>query len=326
MKAHAPLILDMNNTYLNAGKAGFAEEAAKRLQKLMNTKMVFRVTDKSTYNMDDDLGFKGSIYAVDYTKVPGNEGGEKNGYSNYKLPMRFENSAYEIKGPLFLPNLHRLNDDTLIQADKQAYYPYSDNFIPRYTERRGNTVFTCSFYHYLVMGAPDTMVFKNVYDADSGEKSVKFTVPSPDETGCINVMIDVDPSYQNELSGFIGTWEGKRERGLSMGGTVTTKWVDKLKLVVEPSDGGAVKFTLYIDSSDEIDIKSSSVELAPNGTNYKFSGSTVTILSKYSISGYEYKFTLSEGSITMTEPTSTWDVDAQDFVSCDVSYTLTKSD
>lgn len=30
------------------------------------------------------------------------------------------------------------------------------------------------------------------------------------------------------------------ERGFSAGGYVTAVWVDKLKLVVEPSDGGGV--------------------------------------------------------------------------------------
>lgn len=187
MKCHAPLINDLNDTFLNKAKAGFSELATEELRDLMNTRMEFRVFDEAVGTSNRD--FFRSTYAVDYHSIEGNSGAEKTGLKSYNLPMRFENSLNPVNGPIFLPNIK--SGDKIHRASTYDYFKYSDNLIPRYIASRNNVVFSCTFYHYLLMGAPDSMVFRDVKDKDAKDITEFFDLPMPDKTGVIRVNITV---------------------------------------------------------------------------------------------------------------------------------------
>ena len=61
------------------------------------------------------------------------------------------------------------------------YYPYTPDFLPA-ANKKNNTVYRCSYYHYLMMGAPQEMIFKDVSDvkanASAQEVPGKIEIPS----------------------------------------------------------------------------------------------------------------------------------------------------
>lgn len=183
MKTHVPIIKDLNETYARKAKAGMAELVSDELHKLMNIKMEFRVIDEAVGDSRKD--FARSVYAVDYKSIPGNNNAAENGFKSYQLPMRFDS----VSGPIILPSINT----------KQGYHPsttndyltYTDNFIPRYIARNENKVFTCTFYHYLLMRLPDFMVFRIMKDESAKEIKVPIELKEPDNDGVMRITLNV---------------------------------------------------------------------------------------------------------------------------------------
>ena len=183
MKTHAPIIKDINETFSHKAKAGMAELVSDQLSDLMNTKMEFRVIDETAGESRND--FYRSVYAVDYKSIPENRNAVEKGIADYNLPMRFE----DVTGPLILPSIFDKNRFHPSKTDD--YLNYTDNFIPRYNSKNGNVVFTCSFYHYMLMGLPDNMIFRDVGREDDKGISVPIELKEPDKDGVIHITLNV---------------------------------------------------------------------------------------------------------------------------------------
>ena len=148
------------------------DEIEHKLLPVLNTELVFHVKDQSLQPGED---FSKSRYNVNWETIKENSP-YKNGdklFSDpgFRTPMRFSLPA---EGPLFLPY-----GDTDQKISRHEYYPYDDNFIPK--PMGGDVVFRCSVYHYLMMGAPEKIIFADPYAKDY-EKAprVEGTVEMPD--------------------------------------------------------------------------------------------------------------------------------------------------
>ena len=183
MKTHAPLIKDINETFAHKAKAGLAELVSDELSDLMNTRMEFRVIDEAVGASRKD--FFRSVYAVDYKTIPGNSNASANGIKNYTLPMRFDS----VTGPIILPGIK--TDKGYRSSKTEDYLTYTDNLIPRYKSGNDNVVFTCRFYHYLLMGLPDFMIFHNIKDEDAKDVLVPIELKEPDKDGVIRITLNV---------------------------------------------------------------------------------------------------------------------------------------
>ena len=147
------------------------DETEHKLLPVLNTELVFHVKDQSLQPGED---FSKSRYNVNWETIKENSP-YKNGdklFSDpgFRTPMRFSLPA---EGPLFLPY-----GDTDQKVSKHEYYPYDDNFIPK--PMGGDVVFRCSVYHYLMMGAPEKIIFTDPFAKDY-EKAPRvegaFTIP-----------------------------------------------------------------------------------------------------------------------------------------------------
>ena len=152
------------------------------LEKQLNQVLVFHVQDQ------DAERFQSSPYCQDFYAYPFNEDwrltfddvfdlndegptGADYADPELMLPMYFEN----VKEPLFQPidqaspafDPKKPNEVQRVSA--REYYPYLDNFLPRAGAYHGldeeDVVFKCTLYHYLMMGAPTSMVFQKYPEA-----------------------------------------------------------------------------------------------------------------------------------------------------------------
>ena len=132
------------------------KELDEKLIPVLNAELVFHVKDESLKEGQD---FTKSKYYVNWKNVKENSpylNGEKLfNDPDFRTPMRFS----EAREPLFLPYLK--NGE---KVDPKAYYPYTDNFLPK--PMGGDVVFRCTVYHYLMMGAPEYIFFKDPYAKD----------------------------------------------------------------------------------------------------------------------------------------------------------------
>ena len=237
MKVHAPLIKDINEMYAHKAKAGMAEMVSADLAKLMNTQIAFYVYDEAV-GMND---FSRSVYAVDYKTLPGYSEGKKP--DAYETPMRFDS----VKGPIILPGINQ--GGVYHTSTTEDYLAHSENFIPRYQPGKKNLVFKCTFYHYLLMGLPDFMIFHNVKDPDAKDLLVPIELSEPDQQGTINVVLNI--------------------KGQSKTGTVS----EKLKIESSPMDweyAEGTTATVVIDDKLNVEVS------IPRGSTTESSGKYVT--------------------------------------------------
>lgn len=192
MRAHAPLIKDINETFAHKAKAGLAELVSDDLLELMNTRMEIRVIDEAVGDSRKD--FFRSVYAVDYKTIPGNQNAAVNGIKDYKLPMSFES----LTGPIILPGIK--TDEGYRSSTTDDYLTYTDNLIPRYQANRDNVVFSCRFYHYLLLGIPDVMIFHNVKDEEANDIRVPIELKEPDKDGVIRITLNVKGQSQTDTT------------------------------------------------------------------------------------------------------------------------------
>ena len=164
------------------------KELEQTMLPVMNCQLVFRVEDTS---LKAGESFRDSIYNVDWKTLKGNErfvqGGEEIRYDDPKLrtPMCFVGTP---EAALMLP---LLPSDTLWDPAtektpppshnrKENYYPYTTGFLP-VPNQKNSVVLRCSYYHYVMMGAPSQMQFRDVRENASSVNSdlvASFRLPS----------------------------------------------------------------------------------------------------------------------------------------------------
>ena len=309
---------------------------------LLNTQIEFTVEDTSLNNPKD---FSKSLYNAAevstgiYTnyEAPDGETYSNNFKYNYDYPMTFrtkdKNGKYQrLDVPVFLPGNDWSEDNTVSgmnvrKGDYIEYYPAQNNFIPYLRDSGGNVVFRCTYYHWLMMGAPTAIAFKDVREKNSQPEIIDFEIPSPGDDGIMRVNIRIGEKSNSDLDVFLGTWEGTEN-----GSNGFLDYTHKHRLEVEHTDDGGISFRMYTkteyDKEYELDgsyILGGSSKSASNHS-YEFNGSTLKILykNKDSSNSVLQTYVLSGNTITITVPHSYWDVDKEDFVEYTMDYTLTK--
>lgn len=171
------------------------EQIRSEILPLLNTGVEITVEDKS---LDNPKDFSKSIYcseprrtAVDspYT-APDGSVYEDNFKYQYDYPLSFwtksGGSYARVDAPVFLPSElvgGTVNSSTgkyqtllLHTCSYDKFYPAQDNFVPDLIEGTSNVVFRCSYFNYLLMGAPTVLGFKDVSLKNSEVKYADFKV------------------------------------------------------------------------------------------------------------------------------------------------------
>ncbi|MCR5106622.1 MAG: zinc ribbon domain-containing protein [Lachnospiraceae bacterium] len=252
----------------------------------LNTMVEFHVYD---YSCEDLQSLEDSIYNVKYDWKSGVEGyGED--HRRADAPMRF---AFEdekpVDMPAFIPRIDLTESGNISReiypANVKDYYPFRDNFFPQVNEEEGNCVFRCTYYHYLLMGAPTKMIFHDM-DEKVPDEAVDFEVDEPDSDGVIRVRIDVEPSAVKEeeaveeekkpapAEALYGTFYGEEvdNTGLSFNEALTGA-LDMEPVVVE-ADGSFSGSRTY---TSDVEPKSIPVDDITISTNFKEGGFAVLI-------------------------------------------------
>lgn len=140
------------------------KEVEKQLLPILNTQLVFHVEDTA---LKDGETLQDSIYGENWKRIPENSryinGGEGVRYDEPALitPMRFGGDPV----PLFLPLIPRDTRDPSKDSynNLESYYPYTPEFLPQAPDK-GDVVYRCTYYHYVMMGSPKTMLFRETQD------------------------------------------------------------------------------------------------------------------------------------------------------------------
>ena len=169
---------------------------------MLNTKLVFKVTDKS-------LAAGETFDKSDYARNPLKKGNSD--FKHLKTPdysrLRTYMSFDGINTPKFTPG----------NAAVSLYYPATDSFLPQAREN-SDVVFECTLYHYLMMGAPDHMSFYETTSADEAkykEKSisVKMIFPEKLTVGKKNTITIEIADKKADFTDILGIWEVKDYNG-----------------------------------------------------------------------------------------------------------------
>gem|GEM_PF-3364810 len=167
------------------------EELVRKMEKeflpVLNRTLRFRVSDGA---LASGQKFGDSVYCVDwqsinsnwrYRSLPDTEGSVFD--DGFTAPIRFD----RVSGPVFLP----LDYDGTVLSER-CYYPYDPNFIPR-AVKNSNIVFRCTYFHYLMMGAPKQMVFRNMKNGKEVKAAIMIPKIDPKEiTDATDVYITVN--------------------------------------------------------------------------------------------------------------------------------------
>ncbi|MBQ6431990.1 MAG: zinc ribbon domain-containing protein [Oscillospiraceae bacterium] len=171
------------------------EEIRKEILPLLNTGVVITVEDKS---LDNPKDFSKSIYCADpratgidtkYTAPDGTVYDTDYKYQ-YDYPLSFwtkDGGSYaRVGAPVFLPaelvggttNSATGQYQTILlhQCSYDKFYPAQENFVPKLQAGTSNVVFTCSYFNYLLMGAPTVLGYKDVSQKNSTVQYVDFKV------------------------------------------------------------------------------------------------------------------------------------------------------
>jgi hypothetical protein len=90
----------------------------------------------------------------------------------------------------------------ITRGDSTWYYPFNEAFIPQL--QSDNVIFQCTFYHYLMMGAPTVLVLHDI-DGKLSDIPIYFELPDPEPDGSFIVNIGNDGVT---LHSFKGDWLG----------------------------------------------------------------------------------------------------------------------
>ena len=193
-----PILLKALTTMQQKSCQVMMQDIRKQIMPLLNCKLKFQVQDQ---NLKPDEPFQNSIYCVDWTQINANRayvrGDEGLRYDDpaFVTPMRFAG----VEKACFLPLLPSDEADISQPSRNRAenYYPYTPDFVPR-ANQTDNTVYECTYYHYMMMGAPLQMTFKDARDsrayASAPEITAKIMIP--------NLAREDTKTYRNKYSGF----------------------------------------------------------------------------------------------------------------------------
>ena len=284
--ASRPMLQEAFETVYEEEQINLEKEFKEETLKILNTKLVFKVNDKTSKN---GSSFQSSKYCVDWRSLDNNNdyanGSDKPVFnsSSFKTPMRFAN----VSGPAFMP----LTPDGK-ENDVKNFYPYKPSFTPR-ANSNNNTVYTCTYYHYLMMGAPKSMEFIDV--KGSGEvQSASINLPDMDGTkDVVEILITLDKSLNGKTF--------KYNKSFTNNG-----WGNK-----EGADTKAIHKAL---STAEFTVKDNKFTISGSGslgtkdiTSKK--GATASASAKYTITG---TFTEGETGTATFSATATEDYDYTD--------------
>ena len=215
---HRGLFLEIARYYEHQSQIEVNKMIRTELVPLLNTPMEFTVEDQSLKKPSE---FKKSVFnkalkPTDAGAFYVTENGRYTDFSkNYLSPMNFcvknQNGEYEhVYRPVFMPGVNYSKNYqefdnyvvglSLLKGFYEDYYPAKKNFLPAFTDEKGNVVFRCTYFHYLMMGAPTAMAFRDVDEKNGGEIIAPFEIPErPDSDGKLHVNIQVKPGE--------GVWE-----------------------------------------------------------------------------------------------------------------------
>ena len=297
----------------------------QELLPLLNTQMEFTVEDPSLENPKD---FAKSVYNTGLRDTGVRElyrtetGGYTDYSKSYESPMYFciqdaSGNTERVRVPLFLPSMNWSTSTEyygsvavglhLARTEYEDFYPAKKNFLPKLAENTENTVFRCTYYHYLMMGAPNAMSFKNLNDKDAQESVVPFEVHAADADGVIRVNIGGAKADTGNLEQFVGTWEGEREILPSASWEHFDKKTQTVKVEIAIAEGQSLDFSIYLDGSK---LSLDSQKYSPGddkGKGYYLKGSTLYIYYNKDAKGgesfggnYAYKMTGGGGTMTLS--------------------------
>ena len=157
---------------------------------ILNTKLVFHVKDTT---LKEGQTFADSKYCVDWTKIDDNAFFPVEYYNseiaNHETPLFSADTFIApikfdcVDEPLFMPMTYDGDDPV-----KEYYYPYNCSFTPRAKQgQKSDVVYSCTYYHYLMMGSPKRMIFT---DVTGKEKTLKSKIKLPEIDGK-NKKVDV---------------------------------------------------------------------------------------------------------------------------------------
>ena len=156
-----------------AAKTVQREEYREQLRKMkeemvpiLNTQLVFHVQDTG---LAAGQTLQDSVYYYDWKNSKENRAIRQQGgnYGDFKVSMQFENAGK----PLYFPV-----DYTGEEANPQKYFPYSWEgcFLPAMPlARDSDVVFSCTLYHYMMMGCPKAMIFTNRKEPGAKQERIK---------------------------------------------------------------------------------------------------------------------------------------------------------
>ena len=343
LKYHSPIFQQFAEYLSHQAELEVDKMIETELVPLLNTPMLFSVEDTS---LKAGETFEKSVYNVEPSEYQEKTGddylfmGKYKDVRQYKIPsMEFcihDGSGYsEVGPPRFYPSMGeytgwRNRTATIVrQVSEREYFPVTENFWPEWIGN--NTVFVCTYYHYLMMGAPNSMSF---YDMkDDVRYSDDFVIPKPDEKGRISINIKIqgveestEPRNKTGLEAYLGTWYGSYTNSDGDNRNVRLE-------VKKDNATGDLEFSLYKgsekhDKVDELaswcsidakDLKSKSLK----NTSCEYDGTTLTL----GVNGNKYdraKLTIQGDTVSVTQTSYRWDDDIWDTVDYDYNYKLTK--
>ena len=225
------------NLYTTKSFTAFKKEINREFLQPLNYTIYFYVEDKT---LDKGMTFRDSIYAQDYRNIVYNKEtyfkktefkekvhitdyypvmkNELPIYADMVTPMRFVGTEY----PLFYPYqvVWDGNDIALGKATIMDRYPHTPEYLPWVaidgSQKSENLVFITTVYHYIQMGQPTRVLFKDVTSIETWEDAqkyyddpgveVSFTIPKFDKKGHSSVRLKV--TGDGELTALNGYWEG----------------------------------------------------------------------------------------------------------------------
>ena len=225
------------NLYTTKSFTAFKKEINKEFLQPLNYTIYFYVEDKT---LEKGMTFRDSIYAQDYRNIVYNKEtyfrktefkekvhitdyyqlmkNELPIYADMVTPMRFVGTEY----PLFYPYqvVWDGNDIALGKATIMDRYPHTPEYLPWVavdgSQKSENLVFITTVYHYIQMGQPTRVLFKDVTSIETWEDAqkyyddpgveVSFTIPKFDKKGHSSVRLKV--TGDGELTALNGYWEG----------------------------------------------------------------------------------------------------------------------
>ena len=199
---HAPIILANIIAHVHLARLEAQQVIEDTLLPRLNTMVEFRVKDNS---LPDPNEFSQSVYNTPLARKEGIGPDTPTYYGRPDFSKCVENSMYFtvkdetgktklVEKPVFLPR-QRIGLKTKLVSFEQ-YYPAHPNFLPHFNDEKGNVVFRCTYFHYLLMGSPTAMTFHDVSGKGKKDKVVDFELPEPESDGVIRVTIEAPPVNQ----------------------------------------------------------------------------------------------------------------------------------